>query len=78
MAIKNTGKTAGKGVLNLNQESLENLGYLAETNKDGEITEYDFGKILARYANQGDVVSFSFTIDEEVAPENMFSDGGAE
>ncbi len=72
MAIKYTNKTAGKGVLNLNLDALQNLGVVTETDKEGNVTEYDFGEMLARYANSGDTVSFSFAVDEEVLPTGLF------
>lgn len=75
MAIKYTNKTAGKGVLNLNVDALMNLGVVTETDKNGEVTEYNFGEMLAKYANNGDVVSFSFAIDEEVLPTGLFTEG---
>lgn len=74
MAIKNTGKTAGKGVLKLNAEALKELGVIEVTEKES-VTEYDFGQILERYSNCGDTVAFSFSIDEEVLPLDLFTGG---
>lgn len=72
MGIKNTAKTAGKGMLELNIDALQNLGQIIQTDsKTGSMTVYDFGEILGRFANKNDIVNFNFSIEDAVLPLEM-------